>query len=383
MDPISQKNLNIVGCRLVAKALITACPHVQLIHCIGEQSGFTLRFESHLELDPSLKDVLSVNLKKEIEKGESIISVEMPLKLAKNLLKKQKQFLRLDVLDDIGGNVAPIIQIGDFADYCIPIPNSFAHQFEHYTLLTFEKLDGYYEIKGSFFSSFQEKSVKLKALKKLLKYSAKNIVEKQDLGLVVEDQIVFLKPLLEMKEHFKSTYVNYLINLGYNEIASYGDVDTDQLSVHIKSGLKKIFQFYMNEDNESVDFISSLIEPSKVQKELISYLQFFFELIRILGFSYSLELYRSKEVAKKDEKYWLSALKECECFFEIVGAGPEISDSILQFKLKDQYQREHIGPKISLVSLNEGVYVRASFFNSLEKMVLLFLEQHEGKKHKI
>jgi len=161
-------NLRHCAARLVAAAVQRLFPHARLIRGEVTDTGFFYDFDLKPPFGKDAFPMIEEQLRILITEEALIRSHTMMAKNAKELFKHQKQPLKADEMESLGGLV-DLIQIGDFYDECPgPYPSSL-HSLKNLQLLDVQIIEGLIRVFGTVFHRANDLKKFLKQIQKLQK----------------------------------------------------------------------------------------------------------------------------------------------------------------------------------------------------------------------
>ena len=137
----SHRTLNQCAAEVLAKAFIEVLPGAFLVDSATHEFGFYYDFIAGRPVDSYVLTLLEEKMRGFIKDDIEIRTVEMMRGNASNLFHHQNQPIRAERIDTMRENIVPIIQIGDFYDYCVSPYLSSTRDIQTIKLLEIETIN--------------------------------------------------------------------------------------------------------------------------------------------------------------------------------------------------------------------------------------------------
>ncbi len=381
--------------KLLVHAVLDFFPEAQIVEDWTMGPQFCLQFYLNKKLPDHQLSQIEIRMTEVQSKGFSIKEMEMiPLNAAKLFEHhKQKELAKRAVQSDL--LTLHVASFDTYYDLLKISIESQGHLQSHFKLTHIEQIELPKKIKITIFGIGAENAGELKKLlkaeKEVLKESHLDLAKQQKLFINTHDNILFLpkgQKLLEglqkliEKEFQKNSFqkvedLNGQLNISYlvdneNVFGKYEKYFLYRKQVQINQNpfLNGLFKL----EKATYDYWISTTSNDQMQADCISYLNFYGEIIKILGFSYRVKC-RGVNAPVLKEKLELFSQEKAVEFEFLSGKNLELS-----FEVWDRYLREQFSPSFRLkkkesTDKKSVFYFEGTFCSSIEKLLAALLEE--------
>ena len=134
---------------ILAYAVTDLFPQAKMIEGEGTDFGFYYDFSLPQQLDEQAISFIEERMRALIKQNLPIRSLEMMRENAANLFLRRKQDIKAEVVSGSINNIVPIIQIGDFYDYCNPPYIASTNEISAFKIIKIELTSAYLPEKGT------------------------------------------------------------------------------------------------------------------------------------------------------------------------------------------------------------------------------------------
>lgn len=379
--------------KLLAHAVLDLFPKAQFIEEFAEGHQFCYQFFSHVPFESSQLELLENRMIQIKNEGFRPYLMEMMPSNAMGLFKEKGQKKLGETLIQSSETLVRVVRMGEYYDL---VKSDFESNIDktHFKLTHFEEVeskDGFLVTLfglGAFDANQLKKEVKI--YKELQKKGHVEIGQDQKLFKVMKDNWLFLPKGVALLNSIKNEIDKAYKAEGFKEISAlkndFGIKDLIEKSslvrdktkyflwskdIQISKNLLDVGLFKIEAGLQDEWF--SVVNKKELLNECISYLKFYLQIIKILGFSYQVKCFSSKSSELQEMTEEMLSDLELNC--ELVK-----SDRFkIQIDLKDRFGRCYSSPYWTIEKKDELFLFRGSFCSSYEKLLAQLLEEHQGK----
>lgn len=369
-------------------ATLDLLPEALLEKDLTEGTSFCIQFRVTKPLNHEFVERLQERMILLRNSNDHLQIMEMVPKSAKELFLHHKQPLLVEEMNLTRSQTVYVSKIGERYDL---IRTKFEQDFEkmHFIITHFDQVEDEksfnVHVFGQAAPSANDLKEALKKSKAIEKYHHEHLGAVQNLFLKDAKGWLLLPKGVEVLNRLKAGVEKIFEENGFAQVQfsnSKSDLKTNFEKLIPRLTAPKIFLYETHFSEENSHFKNELdtsdlwiakLEPKEIEKECISYLKFYLQIIKILGFSYELkcDLGPCPQLQKSIE----SALNQSGLEYQL-----EKSDLFkIVFELRDRYDRKCFAPFWTIEKDKGHLYIRGSFCSSYEKLLGWLLEDRQGE----